>query len=430
MKIRTKALLIFAIAMVVLLTVVYLLSTEITVTAYRAIEISQMERRASALADTLRSGRPAPGEVLDEAQDDLLEFIPLPNLPSGKDWLVEITGPETIVATIRVGNTTASPTAARLTHQRTPAETGRQATRVFVIAFAIAGGVLFLLVFFGLDRAVLSPIRKLQREVATAAQTRGGSRLGGGGGDEVSLLAAEIDHLTESLRTSDEQHRQLSSRLLTAQDEERRRIARDLHDSTAQVLTAIQMNLSMLTTIERDDNPQARRILQQTRDLANQCSGELRTIAHLLHPPLLDEIGLVFAVRLFVDGFTKRSGTPVEMSASPDFPRLSADIETALFRIVQESLSNVHRHSGATRASILIELESDGVTVSIADDGVGVPGDPFAEPASAGIAMGVGLLGMRERIGQFGGTLRVIGGSTGTTVHAFIPTEWQTPPSA
>ncbi len=429
MKIHTKALLIFAVAMVVLMTVVFLLSNEITLGAYRAIEIAQMERRAARLAEALRSGQLTSEEVRSVAQDDLIEHVSPPAFPADTNWQVEITGPETITATVRAGGSADHPAkTVRLTHRRTPAETGRQATRIFTIAFAIAGGVLFLLVFFGLDRAVLSPIRKLQRGVAAAAATRGGSNLGGGGGDEISLLAAEIDDLTQSLRASEEQHRQLSNRLLTARDQERRRIARDLHDSTAQVLTGIQMNLSMLTTIERDDNLQAERILQQTRDLANQCSGELRTLSHLLHPPLLDEIGLVFAARLFVDGFTKRSGTPVDMDVPSSLPRLSADVETALFRIVQESLSNVHRHSEASRARLLIEREDDGISVVIADNGIGVPGQPLQTPTRDGLTLGVGLLGMQERIAQFSGTLRVTGDSTGTTVRAFIPWEWKENP--
>ncbi len=318
MKIHTKALLIFATAMILLLSVVFLLSTEITISAYRDLEFVRMKTHAERLAVILqRSGPPA--DLQSELNGDELKFLPPPSRPPGSGVEVEITDPGEIVATFPVpGAAGEPPRLAQLIHERTELETGRRAIRIFLIAFAIAGGVLFLLVFFGLDRAVLSPIRALQHRVAASAATRGQSiALESGGGNEVSLLAREIEQLTESLRASDEQSHQLSSRLLTMQDEERRRIARDLHDSTAQVLAAIQMNLSMLATLEGEANPQASRILQQTRDLANQCGTELRTISHLLHPPLLDEIGLVFAVRLFVDGFAKRSGIAVDFEAPP-----------------------------------------------------------------------------------------------------------------
>ncbi len=425
MKIHTKALLIFATAMVILLSVVFLLSTEITVSAYRELEIARMKTRAERFAVMLQRSGPT-ADVQSELNGDSLEFLPATLQPVSRDVQIEITDPGEIVAVFPVPGSGAEPDRlAKLTHTRTELETGQRAIRVFLIAFAIAGGVLFLLVFFGLDRAVLSPIRALQRRVASAAATRGQSvALGSEGGNEVSLLAREIEQLTESLSASDEQAHQLSSRLLTMQDEERRRIARDLHDSTAQVLAAIQMNLSTLASIDVDANPQARRILQQTRDLANQCGTELRTISHLLHPPLLDEIGLVFAVRLFVDGFAKRSGIEVDFEAPDPLPRLAVDVETALFRIVQESLSNVHRHSGAKCASVLVERESDGLTVGISDDGIGLSNGQHDSDHSQA-PLGVGLLGMRERIAQFRGTLRVTSDSTGTKVTAFVPWEWE-----
>ncbi len=292
-------------------------------------------------------------------------------------------------------------------------ETRRQFVSVLLVAFTVAGGGLFLLVFFGLDRAVLAPIRNLQRSVAEA---RGKPlKLATAGRDEVSLLAREIERLSDSLRAADDERRQLSGKLLAAQDDERRRIARELHDSTAQVLTAIQMNLAILDGLPGDRSPQARRIVDETRGMANQCCDEIRTISHLLHPPLLDEVGLVFAVRLFIDGFTKRTGTVVDLKAATEMPRLPSDVATALFRVVQESLSNVHRHSGATRVEISIEALEAGVAVQVADDGVGLDGE-----GGAMAPLGVGLLGMRERIEQFGGTLSVTGSAAGTKVQAFV----------
>ncbi len=297
-------------------------------------------------------------------------------------------------------------------------ETRRQFVSVFLVAFTVSGGLLFLLVFFGLDRAVLSPIRNLQLRVA--ASRRMPMDLGGSGGDEVALLAREIERLTESVRVADRERRELSGKLLAAQDEERRRIARDLHDSTAQVITAMQMNLSILSPILGEANPEARRLLEQTRDMANQCSGEIRTVAHLLHPPLLDEVGLVFAARLFVDGFQKRSGTAVEFHTSEELPRMAEDVETALFRVMQESLSNVHRHAQATRVSVAILQVEDGVLLEIGDNGIGIE----AGISGASASMGVGLLGMRERIMQLGGHLDVVSEENGTVVRGFVPVDW------
>lgn len=212
------------------------------------------------------------------------------------------------------------------------------------------------------------------------------------------------------LQESQQQLALLSGKLMHLQDEERRRIARDLHDSTAQSLSALEMNISLLEASARDEK--SRRIAADTREISRHVCQELRNISYLLHPPLLEEKGLVFAVRWFANGFTKRNGIPVFLDMSDDFPRLKADEETALFRIVQEALSNIYRHAGATKAWITLWNGEDGtVALEVRDNGEGLP-----EGFSLAQSSGVGLAGMRERMKQLGGTLEVDSSPYGVSV--------------
>jgi len=197
---------------------------------------------------------------------------------------------------------------------------------------------------------------------------------------------------------------------MNLQDEERRRIARDLHDSTAQSLSALEMNTSLLESMATDEK--MRKLAADTATISRQVCQELRNISYLLHPPLLDEKGLVFAIRWFADGFTKRNTIPVFLNLPEDFPRLRADEETALFRIVQEALSNIYRHAGATKAWITLWREDEGmVALEIRDNGEGLP-----EGFSLAQSSGVGLAGMRERMKQLGGTLEVDSSPYGVSV--------------
>jgi signal transduction histidine kinase len=215
-----------------------------------------------------------------------------------------------------------------------------------------------------------------------------------------SDVTAEV-HAQRRLQDSQEQLQVLSARLMSLQDEERRRIARDLHDSTAQALSALEMNTTLLESKATDD--QTRKLAADTAEISRQVCQELRNISYLLHPPLLDEEGLVFAIRWFTDGFTKRNGIPVFLDLPDEFPRLSAGEETALFRIVQEALSNIYRHAGATKAWITLRRAEDGViSLEIRDNGEGLP-----EGFSFSKSVGVGLAGMRERIKRLGGVLEV-----------------------
>jgi PAS domain S-box-containing protein len=231
-----------------------------------------------------------------------------------------------------------------------------------------------------------------------------------------------------SAKRSEDALRQLSGRLLKLQDEERRRIARELHDSTGQNLTALQINLSLLdTVVDGSSESEAARLLRDTRSLADRCCTEIRTISYLLHPPLLDEVGLAFAVKWFVEGFSKRTGLPVELHIPEEFPRMSAEAETSLFRVVQETMSNVHRHSGASHAQVDLTVTGTEVVLVIRDDGKGMPPELVEAVNRSNSSLGVGLAGMRERLAQLGGRLVVTSDSTGTVVRATIPASEITP---
>jgi signal transduction histidine kinase len=223
----------------------------------------------------------------------------------------------------------------------------------------------------------------------------------------------------EQLSSSLKRVRALAGRLMKVQDEERRRIARELHETTAQDLAALKMNLSALERDAIDLDPRLKSLVSESAALAEQSMRDIRTLSYLLHPPFLDEVGLTSALRWFTTGFAQRSGIPVEVTLPDDFERLPREIETTLFRIVQESLTNIHRHSGSDRAAIRLSRSGKTVALEIEDWGRGlmqVQGTKNPKPH----AFGVGIPGMRERIEQLGGTLTVDSGESGTTVRACI----------
>lgn len=220
----------------------------------------------------------------------------------------------------------------------------------------------------------------------------------------------------EALRQSEERFRSLSGRVLRLRDEERRRIARALHESTAQNLAALVMNLRL---IERDPAPrQARDALTESLRLANECSREIRTLSYLLHPPLLDEVGIVAALRWYADGFSERSAIAVEVDVPEDLGRLPQEVETTLFRVVQECLTNVHRHSGSPTATIRLALEGDALILEVGDQGRGFP--QGLERSDGPVALGVGIAGMRERVRQLGGEFEIASGEKGTTLRVTL----------
>ena len=234
-------------------------------------------------------------------------------------------------------------------------------------------------------------------------------------GEYCGYIGSAVDR-TERKRVESALH-QLSGRLLELQDDERRRIARELHDTTAQRLAVVSMNLCVVR--DKATDAAVRAPIAEALALAEQCSQEIRTLSYLLHPPLLDELGLMSALRSYAAGFTNRTGIAVELKTDY-IGRLPRDIETTLFRIAQEALSNVHRHSGSARAEVRIIRDPRQVQIHIADDGRGVP-DAALDQISEGGSVGVGIAGMRERARQLGGYLKVASSGQGTTITAVLP---------
>jgi len=229
-----------------------------------------------------------------------------------------------------------------------------------------------------------------------------------------------IEDITERKR-AEEALQELSARLLRSQDKERRRIARELHDTTAQSLAALAMNLSVVQDAASELSPRARACLSESLGLAEECSREIRTLSYLLHPPLLDEVGLGSALRWFVDGYTQRTGIHVELEMPPNFARLPVDIELALYRIVQEGLTNIHLHSGSDAAHICLNCRQDQAVLTVADEGHGMPRGVAERGGRQGARLGVGIAGMRERIRQLGGQFEINTGNNGTTLTAIVP---------
>jgi PAS domain S-box-containing protein len=220
---------------------------------------------------------------------------------------------------------------------------------------------------------------------------------------------------------------ELTGRLLRAQDQERRHMARELHDNAGQTLAALSMNLSAIESTSSGENARLKSLASEAKQLSDDLSREIRTLSYLLHPPLLDEIGLESAIRWYVDGFSQRSQITVDLDLPGDAERLPRELELVLFRVVQESLTNVHRHSGSSSAMIHLTRSEQRVEVEISDRGSGI--SPELRRDFTGAKAGVGVRGMEERIRQFGGTLQIISSHEGTKVLASLPIELD-PPSA
>jgi PAS domain S-box-containing protein len=225
---------------------------------------------------------------------------------------------------------------------------------------------------------------------------------------EGHVLAVAVDGTAR--RKSERTLAQLSGRLLQMQDEERRRIARELHDTTGQNLGALSINLSLLLATTGLD-PRSREMLEESLALTDASVSEIRTMSYQLHPPLLDELGLASALRAYCEGYAERTGLGIELDL-PTVPRLPQAIEIALFRIVQEGLANIHRHSGSPTATVRLKHFPDRVELEVADQGCGLPPRMFE---------GVGIAGMRERASQLGGRLTIGSSETGTTLHVVLP---------
>ncbi len=235
---------------------------------------------------------------------------------------------------------------------------------------------------------------------------------------QVKARTTQLEVRNAEILSHSKQVQELSSRLLKAQDEERRKIARELHDSAGQSLAALSINVVGLID---EAEKQAPDLVQKVRDieaLVRNLSNEIRTASYLLHPPLLDEIGLPAALSWYVEGLKGR-GMNITLSLEKDFGRLSDELELVIFRFVQECLTNVHRHSGCSSATVKAERRDGNVQVEVADQGKGIPAERMTEIQTHG--SGVGVQGMRERIRQLGGELHIQSDSSGTKVSALIP---------
>lgn len=238
--------------------------------------------------------------------------------------------------------------------------------------------------------------------------------------NELSGALARLKAEMSVRERAEDDLRRLSVRLMALQDQERRRIARDLHDTTGQTLSAMKMNIALLQEMTKG-NPAFTELLNDLNTLTGAALQEIRTTSYLLHPPLLDESGFASAARWFVEGFSKRSGIQVSCDIPPQLERPPAHCELVLFRVLQESLTNVHRHSGASVAGVLLVRDANHLTLEISDNGNGIPQERLLRLREAADHSGVGLAGMRERVRELGGDFEIRSNSSGTTVSVCVP---------
>jgi PAS domain S-box-containing protein len=238
--------------------------------------------------------------------------------------------------------------------------------------------------------------------------------------NQVRARTIELEERNNAVLSQSEQLRDLSIRLMETQDQERRRIARELHDSAGQVIAALSMNLGKMLTELKKRNPKLVKLAEETRAYADDLGRDIRTTSYLLHPPLLDEIGLRAALEFYVQGLKERSDLAVNLDIHRDFQRPSLEMELVIFRVVQECLTNIHRHSGSKSARIRIAREDANIVVEVRDAGRGISPDHLARIRAKGT--GVGLRGMRERVHQFAGEVRIESREgIGTTILVSLP---------
>jgi len=234
-------------------------------------------------------------------------------------------------------------------------------------------------------------------------------------------LELRVRERTVELRRRNCEIQELSRRLLRAQDRERRRLARELHDSTGQLLVTLTVNLALLKSEVETVNPRIEQLIGEVNSTAQEINRQLRTLSYLLHPPLLDEAGLVSALKWYIDGFTRRSDIKVTLNIPANLERYTPDMEITIFRIIQESLTNIHRHSGSKTAQVRITHDSEQVRLEIGDQGKGIQDGENASETLSAARPGVGILGMQERVRQFGGTFDFTSSALGTLTVVTLP---------
>jgi signal transduction histidine kinase len=239
---------------------------------------------------------------------------------------------------------------------------------------------------------------------------------------ELNVASEQLEAERSRRERAEAAERELAASLLQSQAKERRRIARELHDTTAQKLAALVLNLGAAHKSAAALSSVARKFLAEALELAKEASHEVRTFSYLLHPPTLDQLALATALESYVKGFQKRSGIRVELEMMPSLNRLPREIQATLFGVVQEGLTNISRHSKSKSAKIRISHDSNAMTVEVKDKGRGVPsGIIRSVGVGAGVGLGVGLSGMQERLKQFGGQLQIDSSPRGTTLKATLP---------
>jgi signal transduction histidine kinase len=260
-------------------------------------------------------------------------------------------------------------------------------------------------------------LRSLARTVVTQLELRHSVKGHGEAQELLSGLQArterQVEQRTEQLASANESLQRLSAQLIKARDEERRRIARELHDSTGQVLAALSMTLNKM---QKDSSVVNLEKFTECVEMIDSVTAEIRNLSYLLHPPLMDEVGLASAVERYAQGFAKRSGLSINVEVSPELGRLDENREIALFRIIQEALGNIHRHSGSLTATIKIFCLERDTVLEVRDHGRGMPSNSGDE-----MSFGVGIISMQERLREFGGSLRIESNQEGTIVRATLP---------
>jgi signal transduction histidine kinase len=276
----------------------------------------------------------------------------------------------------------------------------------------------------GLQMACFRPILSVEKQVRGALALSYPQRQRRPEPDsEMMERAIHLAAIAIECYRNEQELREFSRRLSQSQDDERRRIARELHDSTGQKLAVLSMNLAMVEKHARPFGAEFNKMLLDCSSLTRNISDEIRTLSYLLHPPLLDECGLESALQMYFRGINRHEGLEVEFEMPRRLPRLSEEAELAIFRVVQASLTNIYLHSGSEKALVKIKYIPDGLAVMIRDHGRGIPSGVL-ERSSVGKGAGVGILGMKERIKQLGGRLEIETSRYGTQVKAIIPSHY------
>jgi len=273
----------------------------------------------------------------------------------------------------------------------------------------------------GLQMAAFQPILSIKNQILGALALSYPKRQRPPEPDsELMERAIHLAAIAIECYRNEQELREFSRRLSQSQDDERRRIARELHDSTGQKLAVLAMNLALVENQASSSGVPVNKMLTGCSSLTREISDEIRTLSYLLHPPLLDECGLESALQMYLRGINRREGLKVELEMPRRLQRLSEEAELAIFRIIQASLTNIHLHSGSDKANVKIERIPDGLAIAISDHGRGIP-SAVLDRSSVDKGAGVGIVGMNERVNQLGGRLEIHTSGHGTQVRAVIP---------